>query len=129
MSEPTSIQCELCDQFFSSSRARTQHRRFVHDGAALFGYCLNGNPGRPGSPGEGDTPQSAKSEEYAADEDPIGDENESSLGWALFVAGLAVGALLFLRLRPTESTRNAPSVQPGFSPYGATRSPAQGGSP
>ena len=127
---PGGYPCEDCDRAFGTRRALTQHRRYVHEGANLFGHRLvepesmkvetsEDGEGKPNSSGRDRSEQ----EPNLAREPLEADQStDASLTLALLVA--AVGAVLLILFSGSElgaaiTQSTGPSLSPApFSPYG-----------
>jgi hypothetical protein len=119
--------CEECARSFASSRARTQHARFVHEGARLFGYRLategDSEPDEDADIATGASPLEVPSGEL----DPDAEEEEGPFSdWALLVgAAVVVGALLLATQQASASVSIPPSPSP-FPIYREYLQPVRG---
>ena len=111
--------CNLFERAFASSRALTQHRRFVHDGAALFGYRLTEERGKDASSSAESSIDSDEPEKRPIEDEPSDEMVDSALYW-LVLAGTFLAAVIFLSQgKPTPvPPAEGPGVPP-CSPYGA----------
>jgi hypothetical protein len=124
--------CRLCSRPFGSGRALTQHRRFVHEGARLFGYSLI--PPEPADTsaqddggvesqglGEVESGSGERRDEESSDSDmPV-----DPLVLLLALAALGVAAYLRTRSNSSPPPRGlGPWAAPlPFSPYGPKPTP------
>jgi hypothetical protein len=120
MTEQPTQGCDECERSFTSNRALTQHRRFVHDGATLFGYRLTKERGdAAASPAESST-EAGEPEKQRVEDEPAEEVEDSTLYW-LVLAGATLAAASFLsRGKPAPApTAERPSLSP-CSSYGAS---------
>ncbi len=121
--------CEGCDRTFLSSRARTQHRRFVHDGASLFGYRLTEDEESPKSAedlGSFDSDIEGKEPEEESDGDSS-DASSHNLELLCLVGAAFLGALILWGRPLRAPTTEGRSLPREGSTYGPSRWPSGGG--
>lgn len=122
------LECATCARTFASGRALTQHRRFVHEGARLFGYTLaepesteTGGADESGEPTDAPDVDAPDSEE---DPEPGSEPSGRGVDAILLLLTIAAVGIVGAYLRsssvgPQAPERAGPMAMPSrFTPYG-----------
>jgi hypothetical protein len=127
MSDDTALSCPDCDRTFVSGRALTQHARYVHEGAALFGQRLVDASEELIDPDSADrywVEATQEDDEAKAEPEPAAGEDTWSL-WPIAFAMAGIALALLLRSLPPEPRSEKPgSPKPPYgpgSPFGTAR--------
>ena len=126
MTEDTAFRCPDCERTFDSGRALTQHARYVHEGATLFGQRLVDGSEELIDPDEEDRYWSDPNEDEG-DSDAEGPEDvPSDLRLLTLVLGLgAIVLAIWLRTEPPSATGSSvePPANSPFPEFGLRRGP------
>jgi hypothetical protein len=118
LSDDLGHSCLECNRDFGSRRALTQHTRYVHDGASLFGQQLVDNSEQLIDDDSEDRYWSEPTEdedEANADTDTVTGEEARPL-WPIAVALAGIAVLVMLRSLPPEP--RVETITPPGSHYG-----------